>query len=130
MNQQLIDDLKATRRLLETHGRCTGTLWDVRTNTFCLDGAISKAVFGQVTTYTTLNNDPRSRAICVAIAALVKDVPIRGNLASDAEKTVAECAVPHDPAESCWIFNDWTLATDQDVYDVLEKAIAEAGGMA
>lgn len=28
MNQQLIDDLKETKRLLKTHGRCTGALQD------------------------------------------------------------------------------------------------------
>src|ERR1700716_1012112 len=117
MNDQLIADLKETRRQLEVHGWCQGSLAS-NAGKLCLDGAIGLAVTGILMDYGELELNPRSRAVCEAISAPVQDGLYEPGVVATSGRGY----------EDCWTFNDHPGRTVQDVYDVLDKAIAESGG--
>lgn len=139
MNQQLIDDLKATRQTLADRGRCQVWLTTVD-GTVCLDGAIGVALIpgfeevdrrftcrfgGEQDPYHLLKKSPRAMDVMVALAEQVG----HWDCLTGIDETVAEVA-GGDPTKACWVFNDLTEAGDADIFDAIDKAIVEAGGMA
>lgn len=117
---QLIDDLKATKAELVAHGRCTGDLIDERSRV-CLLGAIGIATIPNFEQkvhasggYGLLESDERALAVINTL---------KGHLAP----------LPHidDSLERVWNFNDDQRVQDGDgtVFDLIEKALADLGGL-
>lgn len=125
MNEQLIADLKETRRQLEVRGRCTGELMKPN-GKVCLDGAVVAVINsdlnlggfeGSRVGYTILSTDPRALQV---IAALWEVLPEERKHASEMEFRYGDV----------WGYNDDELITDQDCFDLIDKALAQAGGLA
>lgn len=141
MNQQLIDDLLATRRTLAERGRCRVSLTRID-GQVCLDGAVGVALipgFAELdrrygvndidAPYRALHQSPRALAVLTAISDQINHWPSSTGMPEDSYGTVGDFA-EGDPVKACWVFNDWTDATDQDCFDAIDKAIVDAGGMA
>lgn len=109
MNQQLIDDLKATKEALKEHGRCKGD-YGTAEGRVCLLGAMGLVIFDNVYALRNcggyeMEGWKRYRAVCDAIRT-----------------TLPDCQ--HLPD-----YNDSESTTDSDIYNVIDKALAEVGGM-
>lgn len=140
MNQQLVDDLRATRQTLQERGRCKVSLTKTD-GTVCLDGAVGVALIPGFEVmdrqfcaardathsdpYHVLQRSPRALAVVKALAKEVGHWMIFGDF--DAV-TVAHEA-DGDPVKACWMFNDRTSATDADCFDAIDKALADLGGL-
>ena len=121
----LIEDLKNTRRILEERGRCVGNL-EIFDGRVCLDGAIALACTGQAK-YFALTKNESAAAVVDAIYEQVKDhvLSYRGG------RTIADSVGiyhndAHGRSNGVWMYNDDTGITDQDVYDVVDRAIGVA----
>jgi hypothetical protein len=122
-NEQLIADLKETRVQLAIRGRCRVELINEEGNV-CLDGAIVAAVNGEVTDsqlgYTFLKMDPRAKAVT---QALFDQVPDDHRSFGNKPKSRFPGAV------GVFYFNDDETTTDEDCFVLVDKALAEAGGL-
>lgn len=128
-DNQLIKDLKATREALVSRGRCTGIL--VQSNgKVCLDGAIALATIkgyhyrpGAEDPYQILENNQRTVAVS---AALYEHLP-------EEFKTALHNLYFRTPEfgqlVALFSFNDSDDVTDEDVIGLIDKTLAEAGGL-
>jgi hypothetical protein len=100
VNAQLIADLRETKTQLETRGRCTrGAVNDL--GEICLAVAVGNATRG-------VCGVPRSLAVFrVLRIALTGDSGVGDIIA----------------------FNEHPNTTDEDVYNLIDKALADAGGL-
>lgn len=138
MNEQLITDLKATRENIASAGWCKGQLEDDNGH-FCIDGAILAATgfaqFWNDADAYKLIDDPKTRSGKVALA-LLPHIP------QDWRQWHTETYGPvEDVHEILYDYNDHptcggegpgvaAATTVEDINLVIDKAIAEAGGMA
>lgn len=140
-NDQLIADLRATKDALRIRGRCRVSL--TRTDgKVCLDGAVGVATIENFEeldndiddsekAYRALNGSPRAMAVINSLASLVMDEKL-----NQGRKDTIRVALAHrEPASmpneirAVWMYNDWTEATDQDCYNLIDKALAAEGGL-
>lgn len=123
-NEQLITDLTETRRQLEVRGRCIADLVNSE-GKVCLDGAILAATLGEVANtiegYSLLlGDDPRARAVA---QALFEQIPDDHPSFLDKGKSRLSAGV------AVFYVNDYPDTTDQDCFDLIDKALAEVGGL-
>lgn len=123
-NQQLITDLTETRRQLEIRGRCKSELISDGTGNVCLDGAIVAAIIGTVedtqASYTFLGNDPRAKVVLEAL---------RSQIPEDHGAFTTTPRSSFSPTTAVFFYNDYPGTTDQDCFDLIDKALAEVGGL-
>lgn len=112
---QLVLDLAATKQALAERGRCRELLQDPTTGKVCLDGAVGVACGLEMMheSYADLYDSDRAMAVIRALAAQNSRNPINA-------------AAVH----TVYFFNDNRDTTDQDCFDLIDKALAEAGGLA
>lgn len=121
-NEQLIADLKETRTALEVNGRCHGDLRD-DSGRVCLDGAIILATqkkYKWNLEYTLLG---KPRAVAV-MQALYEHLP------ESFQRVGGEDWWTMAMEECLYMFNDDVRVTDSDVFTLVDKALAQAGGLA
>jgi hypothetical protein len=120
--EQLVADLKRTRRELEVRGRCIEELIS-HSGKVCLDGAVALAcgitigVMGRGV--LELEENPRAQRV---LRALADHIPSDRRI--DNRRYVVE------PRVQIYIFNDDDKTTDEECFDLIDKALAEAGGLA
>lgn len=124
---QLIADLKETKRILVERGRCTVSLETVQ-GKVCLDMAVAKAtgvaayhLSGEPSnqaTYEALRSKPRPKAVVNALVDQMPDFYRKWFFST-----------PTEPFKAVWSFNDSHTTTDQDCFDLIDKALAQAGGL-
>ena len=124
-NKQLVEDLRATREVLISRGRCTGDLMKMD-GKVCLDGAIGIAtiddyqhiitMYGSQTGYMSMHLNERCKAV---VRSLHQCLP------KDFVDTTGSSMVAH-----LFNFNDDPVTTDQDVLGLVDKALAQEGGLA
>ena len=118
---QLITDLKETRRQLEVRGRCVADLVS-QDGKVCLDGAILAATVGEVTNtvedYNKLCDDSRPAAVT---RALYEQIP-------DDHPSLIKVGFCR-PYIAVFHFNDDAQTTDEDCFALIDKALADLGGL-
>jgi hypothetical protein len=113
----LIEDLKATRQALESRGRCTRTLLDYE-GRVCILGAVAAATVDnfeqwvQVDGFHHFTTNDRAKAVVSKIRAYL-----------DAQTFEVK------PIDRVWLWNDAPTTTDADVFNLLDKALADEGGL-
>jgi hypothetical protein len=122
-NDQLIADLKGTRAQLEIRGRCKTELVNDE-GKVCLDGAIVAAVLGEVEDtqahYEHLKTNPRAQAVA---QALFDQVPDDHPSFCRAPKSKIPISI------GVFYYNDDPVTTDQDCFNLIDKALAQVGGL-
>ena len=104
-NTQLIEDLQATKRTLQQKGRCTTAAYG-RDGSVCLVIATRRAIVG------------------------LRESQVASYLAR-VERTQNALSARMPDGYSCLVgFNEDPATTDEDVYNLIDKALAEAGGLA
>ena len=123
-NEQLIALLKDTRRQLEVRGRCRMLLINDKGNV-CLDGAVALACGLRVGQggigVIELEESPSAQAVLGALAA---QIPPGDRIDDDAYLRIL------NPGVGVYLFNDAVETTDADCFNLIDKALAEAGGLA
>jgi hypothetical protein len=124
---QLALDLAATKQALADRGRCRQLLMNTEGNV-CLDGAVGVACELEMMmpegNYSALYKSDRAMAVIMALAA---------QTSSDHQRLFGAVGRDHEHTEAMHIvyyFNDHPNTTDQDCFDLIDKALAEAGGLA
>lgn len=115
----VVDDLQAAKSVLMDRGRCRGTLYNHPSGQVCLVGAIgavtiddflATALRDEGAAFGLIEKDERAHEV---IATLRHHVPpVKGEEFSFEEPV--------------WSFSDNTDTTDDDVFDAIDNAIAEA----
>jgi hypothetical protein len=123
---QLITDLKETRRQLEVRGRCIADLRN-QEGKVCLDGAILAATVGEVNNtpedYDRLAlTDSRAR---VVVRTLYEQLPDDHPSFMGRGKSL----FLHVPYVALFNFNDDSHTTDEDCFNLIDKALAQVGGL-
>jgi hypothetical protein len=122
-DQQLITDLAETRRQLEIRGRCRSELVNDE-GKVCLDGAIVAAVKGGVKDtqahFNYLKINPRAQAV---VKALFDQVP------DDHSSFCGKAKSKFPISVAVFYYNDDPKTTDEDCFALVDKALAEAGGL-
>jgi hypothetical protein len=113
-NEQLIADLKGTKANLVKHGRCTGGFVDDE-GKLCLLGAISQTVSGMGFPYLNFSG-PHTTGI--------KDDPVFMRY-----KAVADELRKVHGGGGIDLYNDKPSTTDDDIYTLIDKALAGLGGL-
>ena len=115
-DNQLIADLKATKQALATRGRCRMVLENMD-GKVCLDGAILMGCgIKELPHAYKAFECGRPRAV---VNALFKAL-------GDDWKSDILCI----PYAAVYYFNDDPDTTDQDCFDLIDKALAQHGGLA
>lgn len=111
-DEQLVADLKASKAALKKHGRCTQGASNPM-GQICIALAVGQAVTVEPhMTDWPVTDRPRFQAVT---EALMKVCP-SGNW-------------PQENSGMLIAFNESPHTTDQDVYDLFDKALADLGGM-
>lgn len=108
---QVISDLKAARTELVCRGRSVGNLLDKQTGKVCLLGALTVAAVGK----NFVKGDEYSPR------------PMRARRALEAK--LAELH-PLWADRPLFFYNDWYQTTDDDVLELIDKTLADLGGLA
>lgn len=117
-NKQLIADLKATKDVLATSGRCRMVLENY-SGQVCLDGAVAVAC-GATADWKALRTSKRASAVLQALSA---------QLPERFREMGSTCDLSNEIIQ-VYCFNDWDSTTDQDCFDLIDKALAQVGGLA
>lgn len=129
MNEQLVADLKETRRQLEVRGRCAGNLLNTD-GKVCLDGAVGVACIENYQGgYGELDNDERSNTVIKALSDQLAGRVIKNPMGNGQEIEI-HLNCESVPLERVFVFNDLAATTDQDCFDLIDKALAQEGGLA
>lgn len=121
MDNQLINDLRQTRREIEVRGRCHGRLINSQGNV-CLDGAVALAT--GITINTTgmgideLDESSRAQAVLRALADQIWQLDCWATLRREVTVRAA-----------VYLYNDHPETSDKDCFNLIDKALAEAGGL-
>lgn len=123
-NEQLIALLKDTRRQLEVRGRCRLLLINGE-GKVCLDGAVALACGIRIDRegmgVIGLEESPSAQAVLGALAAQIPP--------EDRIDDAYYLRTP-SPRVAVYLFNDDDETTDEDCFNLIDKALAEAGGLA
>jgi hypothetical protein len=120
VNEQLVNDLQASKAELVRRGWRQGGLV-AHDGRVCALGAVGCALVQDYENYTypchrylPFQKDPRASAVVQALASHLERRGIGGE----------------DEVDRIFIKNDHPDTTLQDIYDLFDKALAEAGGLA
>jgi hypothetical protein len=100
----IVEDLLLARALLAVHGRAVGDFED-DDGRICLVAATARATVGNDDAFTEVNS------------LLCRHLPPRADQQALSDR------------ERMWTFNDDKRTTDQDVYHLIDKALADLGGL-
>ena len=118
MSEQLVADLKTTRSILAERGRCDG--WAHPDGRVCLDHAIALATsdYGVIEDYIYLQRDNRAANV---IDALLQQLPEENKQRAHREGFL--------PYQALYMFNDEPRTTDEMIFNLIDKALADCGGL-
>jgi len=113
MTDQLVEDLGATRDYMKAHGRCARGAMGV-------DGSVC-FVIAAVRAVGTYDSDRRDAVMRALLGVLPEVPPEHRRFANQKDASDLELVLD---------YNEMPGVTDEDVWTLFDKAIAEAGGMA
>jgi hypothetical protein len=113
-NTQLIEDLQATKRTLQQKGRCTTAAYGPD-GSVCLVIATRRAIDGQRESQTPWRDSYPTELLYFEYRV---------------ERTQNALSARMPDGYSCLVgFNEDPNTTDADVYNLIDKALAEVGGL-
>lgn len=116
MNEQVIADLAAAKAYMQKHGRCTTGAAD-REGRVCIAVAVNSVVRSNQPPETIIDQG-RCDRVSAANALIEKVTP-----------TVAQRYPRERPRRNFVEYNEHPDTTDEDIWNLWDKALAEAGGL-
>lgn len=131
-NETLIADIQTVRNVLATRGRTTGTLFDPHSGKVCMIGAIGVATREDFLALAAHDESEAHREVALSSRS-VRVLETLGQYVDESPGEETEGAYlsrGYLMGERLWRFNDRRASTtDQDVFDLLDKALANLGGL-
>lgn len=121
MSEQLIADLKATKAVLLHRGRCKGSLM-AEDGRVCLIGAIGMATVDEFAWEIQINEASAWNLVELGERSAAVIQALRPHIEQRRSEELY-------PSERLYTFNDSSKVVDQDVINVIDKALADRGGL-